>query len=366
MTTIHRFLSHRTPRRRSAVTPTSSRTLAVLALVVANAIWGGSAAASKTALVHLPPLTTACLRVAIALGVLRVLLFLKRDRPASGPVPALLGLTGVAVFCAGQNLGLRWASATTTALVNGAIPVLTAILAAVFLGERLGGRRLAGLLVSLAGIALLVLTGTATVTGIAALGNLLPLISAMSFAAYAVLGRQAFAGGNALSIVAGSTRYGLLFLLPAALAEVTTQGLGPIGPRDLALLLFLGAGCSALAFVLAGYGMAHLEASHGAVLGNLKPLVGVVLAVLLLGEPLTNGQLGGGFLVLLGVGLSNWLHLPSPRVAVPRVSPPATSSNATSPIVAPARVRVRRDSEPTTCRRTDAGWNAFPAVSPRR
>ena len=58
----HRFLLRRTPlRRRLTTTRLSSQTLAVLALAGANAIWGGSAAASKIVLAHLPPLTTATL-----------------------------------------------------------------------------------------------------------------------------------------------------------------------------------------------------------------------------------------------------------------------------------------------------------------
>lgn len=303
-------------------------TLAVLALVGANLVWGGSAVASKAALEHLPPLTLAALRVAIALAVLLPLARRAGVRPATGGAPALLGLTGVALFCAGQNLGLRHADATTTALLGGAIPVLTALLAVPVLGERLGGRRLTGLLASLAGVAVVVGLGRGAAPGAAALGNLLPLASAAAFAAYAVLGRRAFGGGNALAVVAGSTRYGLLFLLPGSGVELASSGVGPLTLGDGLLLLYLGAGCSALAFVLCGYGLAHLEAAHGAAVGNLKPLVGVALAVALLGEPLTAGQLGGGALVLLGVGLAG--------------RPPRTSEAASAAPTARSRARPDR------------------------
>ena len=222
--------------------------------------------------------------------------------PATGRSPALLGLTGVAIFCASQNLGLGTASAGTSALLNGAIPVLTGLLAVVCLGERLGGCHLTGFLVSLAGIATLVFHGVegSSATSAAALGNLLPLTSAVSFAAYAVLGRRIFRRDNALAVVTGSTGYGLLFLLPGGLYELATVGIGPVTPRDALLVLYLGAGCSALAFVLCGYGLARIEAARGAAFGNLKPLVGVALAVLLLGEPLTAPQLAGGALILAG------------------------------------------------------------------
>ncbi|MDF3018374.1 MAG: hypothetical protein K0R44_3599 [Thermomicrobiales bacterium] len=42
------------------------QTLAVLALVGANIIWGASAVASKAVLIHVPPMTLACLRVAVS------------------------------------------------------------------------------------------------------------------------------------------------------------------------------------------------------------------------------------------------------------------------------------------------------------
>ena len=77
---------------------------AVAALIGANLVWGGSVVASQAAIAHLPPLTLACLRVAVGWIVLRLLLIRGGATPASGRGLALLGLTGVSVFCAAQNL----------------------------------------------------------------------------------------------------------------------------------------------------------------------------------------------------------------------------------------------------------------------
>ena len=209
------------------VHPPSSQTLPLLALVGANVIRGASAVASKPVLAHVPPLTAACLRVAIALIVLLPLVARTGGRPARGGATALLGLTGVALFCLCQNVGLRSASAATTALLNGGIPILTAILAAQLLGERLGGRGVAGVLVSGGGVAAIVLLGPGATFGATTLGSLLPLAGAVSFAAFTVLGRRTFAVGHTLAIIAGSTRYGLLFLLPGAGLELVTGGLSP-------------------------------------------------------------------------------------------------------------------------------------------
>lgn len=112
-----RTRSHPLANRERAVRP-PTRTTAVLALTGANPLRGGSAAASKAALPHLPPVTLATLRVALALTVLRLLLARTGDRPATGIVPALLGLTGVTLFCVCQNVGLGVADAATTSLLK--------------------------------------------------------------------------------------------------------------------------------------------------------------------------------------------------------------------------------------------------------
>ncbi len=281
------------------------RMLAILALVSANVLWAGSVVASKPMLSHMPPMTMAALRVAIALVVLRAILARTHEQPATGSLPAFLGFTGVTLFCACQNLGLLFADATSTALLSGVIPVLTVCLAVPILHERLDGPSFTGILISLLGISMIVLLGTGHTPGTALLENLLPMASAMSSAVAVVLGRRAFRQGSSLAMVTGSTQYGLLCLLPGAAFELARGEISSLTVQDSLLLLYLGVGCSAVAPMLRGYRLAHLEAGHSAVYGNLRPLAGVALAAVLLGEPLTMNQIGGGVLVLLGVGVAS-------------------------------------------------------------
>jgi drug/metabolite transporter (DMT)-like permease len=220
-----------------------------------------------------------------------------------GRAPALLGIFGVTLFCALQNYGLLVADATTTALIGGAKPMLIALLAVMVLGERLAGWRLGGLLISMAGVMGIVLLEGGTPA--AAAGNLLPLASAVAFSLYAVLSRRAFGGGGALGVIGGATVYGFLFLLPGAALEVAAGGMPALAARDVLLLLYLGVGCSAVAFVLCGYGFQHLEAGQAGAFANLKPIAGVALGMALLGEPLTPIQVAGGALVLVGVAIAS-------------------------------------------------------------
>ncbi len=294
----------RTPWGLGAKRGISVRTVAILALVTANVIWGTTFVATKPLLDHVPPLTLAAARFVIALVVLLPLLACSGRRPILNRTTAVMGFTGVFVVYVCQNLGLGYTSAANGALIHGGIPAFTALLAAPALGERLGGRRWIGIGVSLTGVAAVVLLSPGGGFGLSALGDGLVLISALGLATYFVLGRRAFPGGGSLELVGGVACFGLLFLLPASGVELAIGGMERPAVGDLLGLLYLGAVASALAFVLWAHGLRHLEAGQAAVFANLNPLVGVLVAALALNEPITTFQIGGGLFILGGVWLA--------------------------------------------------------------
>jgi drug/metabolite transporter (DMT)-like permease len=274
--------------------------LAALALAAAAILWGTSFVAAKVVVADLPPVAVAFLRFAIAAVVLVPIACRGGRRPALGAQPALLGLTGVTLFFLCQNAGLRQASAAhATLILGGGLPVLTALLAVCCLGERPSRRQLTGLAFSLTGvIAVAGTVGGGTASSLR--GNGLLLLAAASGASYAILGRRAFAGPDPLGILAGSTLLGALFLAPPAVAEAAMIGAVWPSTDGILLLLYLGLGCSALAFALWAYGLRHLTAAQNAVFGALELPVGLAAAALLLGEALGPTQLAGAVLLLAG------------------------------------------------------------------
>src|SRR5262245_55122516 len=77
---------------------------AVLAIVGAAAFWGTSFVAARAVLQDVPPITLAFLRFAIAAAVLLPATARCGHRPDFGPGPAVLGLTGIALFFLCQNV----------------------------------------------------------------------------------------------------------------------------------------------------------------------------------------------------------------------------------------------------------------------
>lgn len=313
---------HETSRSRTrvlALPGPSSRVLAIMALLAANLIWGTTFVATKPMLDRIPPVTLATARFAIALLVLMPLLARANARPARGSTVALMGFTGVFLSYVCQNVGLMYSSATNGALIDGGIPVFTALIAVPLLRERLNWTRSIGITISLVGVAVIVLRSGESDPGLSLLGDAVLLAGTIAAAAYFVLCRRAFPLGDSLSLVAGVSRYGVLFLLPVSVIEVLMIGLERPTLGDLLGLLYLGVAASALGFALWGYGLRHLEAAPATVFANLNPAVGVAVAALVLGESVTPAQMTGGLLIIAGV----WFAMCS-RVQLPGLRPLGT------------------------------------------
>ena len=293
---------------RSAATPVPwlaipTHVLATFALVGAATLWGTSLAATKAAMVALPPTQLACLRFLIGALLLSLLACCSSSRPEFSVRTALLGLTGVTLYFATQNAGLQHAPAgDATVILGGGIPLASSILGITFLRERPDRLQLAGLICSLAGMVLVgsMMNGSGEHS---TLGLVLLLAAVMSGAIYSTLGRRAYQEANLMPILAGCAIFGVLFLIPIAALESRSTGLPSLTVHSVGLLVYLGAGCSALGFALWAFGLRHLTAVQNALISNLELPVGLVAAAML-GEHLQHTAMAGGVLVVAGAVLA--------------------------------------------------------------
>jgi drug/metabolite transporter (DMT)-like permease len=302
----------------------------IAALVLSSLLWGTSDVAGKLALVAVPPATLAVLRFSVALVILWPLARWRGGPRVPARVTAPLGLLGVALTFLFQNLGLARTTATNASLLQGAVPIVTLLLAAAVLGERLGARRCGAVGMAMAGVAVVTLPGSSGIR-VPGLGDALVLASAACFAAFVVLGRRAFPAYGTLPVLAGMAAWGTALLLPMAALEIWLTRPSAISPEQAALVLYLGVGCSTLTYALWGYALRHLEAGRAATFDALIPVVGLVAAVVVLQEAPLMWHLVGGALVAGAV----WVAIREPRP----VMAPATmfSTEARSCSFAPAR-----------------------------
>ncbi|WP_078613500.1 DMT family transporter [Streptomyces katrae] len=288
--------------------PASGRSL--LYLVVAGAAWGTAGAAASLLFLasDLGPLALSFWRCAGGLVVLLGVLAVRRlrgPRPAARPSAASLIGTGLmftlfqaAYFAAVRDTGL----AVGTVVTLGAGPVLIALGARHWMGERLGRGGVAAVVGALAGLAVLVLGGGGGEVRPAGVGW--ALLSAAGYAAMTLrarsLGRRG-AGGEPLVTTAWSVAVGTVCLLPLAAAEGLVPHTAELG-RVLWLLVYVATVPTALAYALYFTGAAAVRAATVSVIMLIEPVSAAVIAVLVLGERLTGAVVLGTVLLLTAVG----------------------------------------------------------------
>ena len=278
-----------------------------IALILTAIIWGSALVVTKSLLQEVGPFTAAVLRFFIAWVILAPFAFRQGYRLSLAVRPAFLlfGLTGIALYIALTNLGLVYTAASSAALVQASTPAVTTFLSVLLLKERVSRMQLLGIGLSIVG--LLLVTGISMNRAGSAplLGNLFVFGGVLAWAVYTVQGKKLVSTFPWLVITTASISAGMLFLLPFAIGELWLQGLPHLRADGLLQLLYLGAASSALGYALWNYGLRFLDASEAAPYINLIPVVGLLLSVLLLHEPVNAIQVAGGALTLFGVWLSN-------------------------------------------------------------
>lgn len=270
-----------------------------LLLFLLSVLWGGSFFFNGVALRELPPLTVAFARV--ALGALCLLIVL---RPLGGSLPkhavdwlpfAIMGLVNnvipFSLFLTAQTT----ISSGLASVLNATTPLFAVLVMAASGEERLTGRRLAGVLIGLGGVALLRAPGLSDADQL--LGVVLCLGAALSYGFAGYWGRRALAGVPPLTsataqlicstpvmaIVAGVTERPWTLPMPGAVTWLAIIGLATLS--------------TALAYILFFRILNRSGAVNVVLVTLLIPVTAILLGVWILNEPLSVNEVVGALVI---------------------------------------------------------------------
>ncbi len=287
-----------------------SRARAIALVVILMVVWGSTFAVTKAAAREIPALPLALLRFAIAAAVLVPFAIARGGisrlpRPLPLATLSLMALTGIASFTVAFNYALVYGSATQGSLLYAFVPAAIAVAARMFLGETLSRRRLLGVGLSVFGVAVVAVAGESDPSSPRPwLGAAWMLAAVASFAAYTVLAKR-LAGADATVVTAAISVLGAAMLLPLGAAPLFALRIGALSATAWIGVLFLGVVASALAYLAYARALRELDASLVGALSNLDPIVGVLTAVLFLGEAIRGGQIAGAVIALAGMWLAS-------------------------------------------------------------
>lgn len=276
-------------------------------------IWGGTFIAGRVVSAHLPPATAAALRFVFAALALLAAVRLSRGWRAMGQLgwrqlgaTAALGATGVLAYNLLFFQALALLPASRASVIVALTPVVTLVLAAVVLGDRLSLRRWGGAVMALAGVWAVVTRGDLSQLAVAVGRGELAMFGAVcSWAVYTLVGRTMLRGVPPLVATAWAAVWGVVFLVPVAWLERGQVRAADVSTGTLAGLVYLGVLGTAVGFVWYSEGVQRLGSDRAVAFNNMVPVFGMALGWMLLGEPVGFSALLGGVLAVAGVFVVN-------------------------------------------------------------
>lgn len=286
-------------------------------------IWGVNIPIMKIGLEQVDVYVFNAVRLAVSALVLAVFAYREQQRrgwPQWGVPRRRIVLYAILVGAAYQLMFLMGIARTTagnTALIISTAPMWTALLATIFLGEKL--RRLAwiGLTIALAGTVIVAFQkGDVSAGEDYLLGNVIVLGAALMWAAGTVYSRPLLKEISPMQLSAAAVVIALPVHLLIALGSYQ-ESLPALSSISLwMIILYSGVLSSGLAQPMWNFGVRRAGAAHAAIIQNAIPLIAIVAAWFSRGEAPTAAQLFGGALILLGLGAMRIARPPSTAAAV--------------------------------------------------
>lgn len=282
--------------------------LTELSLVLMALIWGVNFSIVKFGTTLVDPLAYNGLRVMLAAVVLMAIVLLGRTSlPPRRVVLALfsLGVLGNGVYQFLFIEGISRTRASDAALVIAATPAFIAIIGRIQGVERASVRRMIGILLSIVGIALVVLSTTQATDGRSSLlGDFLVLTGSLAWAIYTVLLKPYTHHVPGLQVSAFTMLGGAVPLMFIALPAIVHASWRTVPVIGWGALLYSGIFALVIAYLFWYHGLRVIGPTRTAMFSNVQPIVAVIVAWIMLNETPTVWQGMGTACIMTGLLLT--------------------------------------------------------------
>lgn len=284
-------------------------TIAVIALIIGQIFWGTSYILTEYALRVFPPATLVSMRLAIAALILG-LIALCSGQLVRIPWKVyrwffLASFCEPFVYFLCEAMALQRMSSMVASVILSFIPLLTPLLTYYFLREKITIKNLIGIVVSIAGVLMVIIEkGQVTVD---LLGVVFLLIAMVGAVGYSLVIRKVPEEYNTLSVVFYMFCTALIFFIPTALitewGEITTLVANPPAEMRNALMAIVGVAVtsSCIAFLFYSYGVRIIGPNKASVFNNIQPAVTALFAWWFMSQPMDWVKILGIAVLIFGM-----------------------------------------------------------------
>ena len=278
-----------------------------LLLSITALCWAGNAIVGRLAAGHIAPVTLSFLRWSFAFLIILPFAWrhLVRDWAAIRSrlgIMILLSITGIGAFNTLQYWALEHTQALNTLLLQSAGPLVVAVWSLLLLGVRLTLAQAAGVMLSMAGVLIILMHGDLTkLSGIDFnIGDLIFIVALAIFGIYSVLSLKR-PNIHGLSFVAFTFGAGAACLIPLFIWELFARPPMQIDTANLLTLFYVAVFPSTIAYLCFNRGVQLIGANRAAPFFHVVPVFGTIMSIAFLGEHPQAFHFIGFALVLTGV-----------------------------------------------------------------
>ena len=277
----------------------------VLILVLVSLVWAGSFVVVKIGTRNISPIHIGFLRFLVATPLMFLVILLKKEKPRRVnykdlPAFVILALTGVTLLYVFQFTGIKYTTASTSAVLINTNVMFIAILSFLVLRESFTLKKVVGIILGFLGATIIVTNGYLDI-GSSFLGDVLILLSAFCWAVYSVIGKILLKRYNPLTLNTYAFALGTIFYIPFVINDFGSIFF--IILEGWLIILYLALFCSVFGYVAWYFVLSHVDASKAAIFLNLIPLFTILLS-LLIGEIVTISLIAGAACIIYGIYLT--------------------------------------------------------------
>jgi len=282
----------------------------ILALIIANFIWGMASPIFKFSLTNIPPFILAFIRFSFA-GLIFLPLAIGKWQKLTlrqWLEVLLVGFFGITINISFFFLGLEKSESINVPVIASSGPIFIYLLSIIFLKERPKLRVLTGMLIALSGVLFiilspLILNGKELAIG-AVEGNVFILIATLGTVFQTIIGHDVLKKIKPIQVSAIAFLFGSLTFIPFIPKEFAGWDISFLNIAGWTGIIFGVFFSSALSYFLFYYGVSKLKAQEIGVFTYIDPLAAIVVAAPLLHEYPNIFYILGGILIFGGIYLA--------------------------------------------------------------
>lgn len=276
-------------------------------MLLATVFWAGAFIAGKFSIAEFPVFSLVFFRFLIATIIIFIIMIKVEENwkisKKDLKLFITLGVVGMIGYHVFFFLSLKYTTATNSSLIGATNPIVTTILACIFLKDKITSKSLIGIFISLFGVMLIATGGDMNILlGFKFnTGDILMIIAVFCWAAYGILSKKALESYSPIKITSYSFLTCVILLIPFVIYEKPWVYLPNITVNGWMSVIYMAIFPSVFGYIIQQISNQKIGPTKTSLYINLVPVISMILAFFMLGESISLIKIGSGMLIIFGI-----------------------------------------------------------------